>query len=61
MSRERLEALRALARIETDGEARARLARERPQRRESFEHAVARRLGELRALDELARHVHRRR
>jgi len=37
----------------------ARLERERPMRRESFDFAVARRLRELRALCELARHLHR--
>jgi hypothetical protein len=36
-----------------------RLERERPMKREPFEVAVARRLRELRALVDLARHLHR--
>jgi hypothetical protein len=55
----RLAILRASFVAETDAEARARLERERPRSSESFETAVARRLRELRALDELARHVQR--
>jgi hypothetical protein len=50
--------LREVARLERDDEARARLARERPRRDEAFEQAVARRLRELRALCEVARHLH---
>jgi hypothetical protein len=38
-------------------EARARLERERPEPDEPFERGVARRLDELRALCELARHL----
>jgi hypothetical protein len=56
----RLDALRALYVPETVDEARDRLERERPPNTESFAEAVERRLGELRALDELTRHVQRR-
>ena len=55
----RLARLRALYVPETDTAARSRLARERPRVTEPFEAAVARRLGELRALSELANHLHR--
>jgi hypothetical protein len=55
----RLEVLRRISVIERDDEARSRLARERPRTHESFERAVERRLGELRALCELARYVQR--
>lgn len=58
----RLDALRAHYVPECVAEARARLARERPVGpREPFERAVARRLVELRALCELARHLQSRR
>ena len=57
----RLEELRARYVPETVEEGRLRLARERQQRTESFEQRVERCLGELRALDELARHLHRER
>ena len=53
----RLEALRALYVPESVDEARARLEREQPRRRESFDEAVARRLRELSAICELVRHV----
>jgi hypothetical protein len=56
---ERLAALARLYVPETRAEGRERLAKERPPSRESFEEAVARRLGELRALDELTRYLHR--
>lgn len=56
----RLDALRASYVPEHIDEARARLARERPQAEEPFALAVARRLDELRALCELARHLRRR-
>ncbi len=52
-----LERLRELYRPESIVEGRARLARERPV--EAFEVGVARRLRELRALDELTRYLHR--
>ena len=55
-----LDALRALYVPETVDAARDRLERERPLTTESFARAVERRLGELRALDELVRHVQRR-
>jgi hypothetical protein len=55
----RLDELRARYVPETLEAARLRLARERPQSMESFEQRVERCLGELRALDELARHLHR--
>jgi len=57
---ERLSRLRALYVPERIEDARRRLERERPRIDEPFETAVARRLAELRALDELARHLHRR-
>lgn len=57
---ERLTLLRATFVAETDAEARARLVRQTPRSVESFEVGVARRLHELRALDDLARHLHRR-
>lgn len=50
----RLAKLASLYVPETIEEGRARLARERPPRDETFEQAVARRLGELRALYDLA-------
>jgi hypothetical protein len=57
---ERLAALRALHVPERDGEARARLMRDRPPPSPPrFEVAVAARLRELRALCDLARHLHR--
>ena len=56
---ERLQALRGLYVAERDDEARRRLARERPRRSQPFEVAVAGRLRELRALCELAEHLHR--
>jgi hypothetical protein len=57
----RLEELRACYVPETLEEGRLRLARERPRSIEPLEKLVERRLGELRALDELARHLHRER
>jgi hypothetical protein len=58
---ERLAALRALYVPERDGEARAHLARDRlpPPSPPRFEVAVAARLRELRALCDLAGHLHR--
>jgi hypothetical protein len=56
---ERLAALRAVYTPEHRSEAYARLAKERPSTTESFARAVARRLRDLRALCELARHLHR--
>ena len=56
---ERLGALRAICVLERDADARARLARERPVIDQDFAVAVAARLRELRALDDLARHLHR--
>lgn len=53
----RLSELRALYVPETVDEAAARLRRERPCSTESFESRVARHLGELRALCELAQHL----
>jgi DNA-binding transcriptional regulator YbjK len=58
---ERLARLRALYVPESDKEARRRLATEQPRRREPFATAVARRLAELRALDDLGAHLGRRR
>lgn len=43
---------------ETVEEARARFERERPARAETFEEGVARRLAELRELDELTQTLH---
>lgn len=54
----RLMALRSLYVPERDDEARRRIERERPTRREPFERAVTRRLAELRALCALAGYVH---
>jgi hypothetical protein len=54
----RLQMLRASYAPETLYEARLRLAREQPSAREPLERAAARRLAELRALCELARHLH---
>jgi len=56
----RLDELRRSSVVERDEEARARLARERPSRREPFEVAVARRLRDLRELCALADYLHRR-
>jgi hypothetical protein len=55
---ERLAVLQRTYVAETVDEARERLARERPQRQESFEQRALRCLGELRALCDLARHLH---
>jgi hypothetical protein len=55
----RLRALRSLYVAERDDEARRRLARERPRRVASFDVEVAGRLRELRALSDLADHLHR--
>jgi hypothetical protein len=52
---ERLRQLGACYIPESDAEARARLAAERPAPAEPFAAVVARRLGELRALCQLAR------
>ncbi len=57
----RLAALRAIAVLETVEEGIRRLERERPRTIESFARRVERRLAELRALDELARHLHQQR
>jgi hypothetical protein len=54
----RLAALRARYEPESVAEAALRLADERPPVIEHFADGVQRRLGELRALCELARHVH---
>lgn len=51
--------LRGLYRPESIEEGRVRLERERPT--EPFEIGVARRLRELRALDEVTRYLHRKR
>jgi len=57
---DRLNQLRALCVLESDAAARARLERERPTPSPPpFVVAVVARLRELRALDELARHLHR--
>jgi len=57
---DRLRLLRALARVESDVEARARLAREQPvPTGRPFAEVASERLRELRALCELARHLHR--
>jgi hypothetical protein len=53
-----LEALRALYVPEHREQARERLAAERPPFIEPFEVAAARRLGVLRALSDLTRHLH---
>jgi hypothetical protein len=53
----RLLALRRMAVIERDEEARARLTRERRVPAEPFARAVERRLRELRALSALASHL----
>jgi hypothetical protein len=57
---ERLDRLRALVVVDTDADTRRRLARDRPTSVEPFAVAVARRLAELRALSDLANHLHRR-
>jgi len=57
----RLDRLRTDYHPETVDEAHARLARERPRDATPFDARVARRLGELRALCELARVLQRRR
>jgi hypothetical protein len=54
----RLEQLRRLYVPESIEAARERLALERPVRAEPFALAVARALAELRALCDLARHLH---
>jgi hypothetical protein len=54
----RLQALRALYVPERLDAARERLGRERPVAAEAFAERVARSLAELRALCELARHLH---
>ena len=56
---ERLRALRSLVVTETDANARRRLASEVPVVVRPFAAAAASRLRELRALCELARHLHR--
>ena len=56
---DRLRVLRSLYVPERDEEARRRLARERPRIWESFDVAAAGRLRELRALCDLANHLHR--
>lgn len=57
---DRLARLAALYVPESDAEARRRLVSEVPAKSEAFVTAVARRLAELRALCELANHLHRR-
>lgn len=54
----RLARLRELFVAETVEEARERFERERPARVETFEEAVARRLADLRELDELTQALH---
>lgn len=54
----RLDWLREHFVAETVEEARARFERERPPRAETFEEGVARRLAELRELDELTQTLH---
>lgn len=54
----RLDWLREHFVAETVEEARARFERERPARAETFEEGVARRLAELRELDELTQTLH---
>jgi len=56
---ERLALLRELCVPEHDSDARHRLAVESPTTAEPFPSAVARRLNELRALCDLARHLRR--
>jgi hypothetical protein len=56
---ERLERLGAMVVLDTDADTRRRLARDRPANVEPFAVAVARRLAELRALSDLANHLHR--
>lgn len=58
---ERLERLRSLYVAESDVAARRRLDAEHAPRPEPFAAAVTRRLAELRALDDLAAHLHPRR
>jgi hypothetical protein len=53
----RLARLRVLYVPESIEEARRRLERERPERTETFDQAVARRLRELRAVCDLVHHV----
>ena len=55
---ERLELLRRLYVPEQDGDARARLARERPLEQVPFDVAAGARLRELRALTELSNYLH---
>jgi hypothetical protein len=57
----RLAALRGLCQTETEAEARARFASERPVSGEPFARAVAGRLNDLRQLCALAEHLHKRR
>lgn len=57
----RLAALRELYVPETVAEGQARMERERPVQRETFDARATRCLRELRALDELTRHLHRKR
>jgi hypothetical protein len=54
---ERLQRLRALCVAESDSQARRRLAAQPPAAAEPFAAAVARRLDELRALCDLAKHL----
>jgi hypothetical protein len=55
----RLARLRDLCPLETEAEARARFASERPARSEPFARAVSRRLHDLRQLCALAEHLHK--
>jgi hypothetical protein len=57
----RLEALRGLYVAETTAHARQRLDQALRASGEPFAEAVARRLGQLRALSDLTRHLHQRR
>lgn len=56
---QRLNRLRALAIVESDSQARERLAAERPPARPLTPATVAARLRELRALYDLTDHLHR--
>jgi len=56
---QRLDQLRVLAVLESDSQARARLAAERPPPPPLTAAVVAARLHELRALCELTAHLHR--
>lgn len=55
----RLDRLRSLARLESVADARVRLDREQPSRRETLEERADRGLRSLRALDDLTRYLRR--